>query len=154
MQVSDLYVLDLYVFYVYMPCLCFLWFYFPPYTLLQTSSFAIYYYNNWVILFIFIYVLLLRCPFLWLPNSLGFTLVLWVLWKWKWEEWWGKLCNWVVCFLDALPHWGRGVVLKLMREIAGCVFVKISGWILGGLGYDGFACIWFFLLSKHPYVTI
>ena len=43
MQVSDLYVLDLYDFYVYMACLnlCPVWFYFPPYTLLQNSSFAI-----------------------------------------------------------------------------------------------------------------
>ena len=44
MQVSDLYVLDLYDFYVYMAChtdLCPVWFYFLPYTLLQNSSFAI-----------------------------------------------------------------------------------------------------------------
>ena len=43
LQVSDLYVLDLYDFYVYMACpdLCPVWFYLPPYTLLQTSSFAI-----------------------------------------------------------------------------------------------------------------
>ena len=39
MQVSGLYVLDLYDFYVYMACLdlCPVWFDFPPYTLLQTS---------------------------------------------------------------------------------------------------------------------
>ena len=41
MQVSDLYVLDLYDFYVYMACLNLfpVWFYFPPYTLYSLAKF-------------------------------------------------------------------------------------------------------------------
>ena len=52
MQVSDLYVLDLYDFYVYMACLNLdpVWFYFPPYTLLQNSSFAIIIINEGVLI--------------------------------------------------------------------------------------------------------
>ena len=51
MQVSDLYVLDLYDFYVYMACLnlCPVWFNFPPYSLLQNSSFAIIIINEGVL---------------------------------------------------------------------------------------------------------
>ena len=52
MQVSDLYVLDLYDFCVYMACLdlCPVWFYFPPITLLQNSSFEITIINEGVLI--------------------------------------------------------------------------------------------------------